>query len=140
MKTTSRRKRLSRPEAQAQTREHLVEAAKRLFIECGFAGTSLRDIAEEAGYSQGAFYSNFPCKEAVLLELLKRHVALEDDEIETIVADRNHSPEQILAKLEEWLTRFEKGPGLVGFDYRASVARDEEPVIRRKLRCRLDGA
>lgn len=108
MKTTSRRKRLSRPEAQAQTREHLVEAAKRLFIECGFAGTSLRDIAEEAGYSQGAFYSNFPCKEAVLLELLKRHVALEDDEIETIVADRNHSPEQILAKLEEWLTRFEK--------------------------------
>jgi hypothetical protein len=30
----------------------------------------------------------------VLLELLKRHVALEDDEIETIVADRNHSPEQ----------------------------------------------
>jgi hypothetical protein len=33
---------------------------------------------------------------------------LEDDEIETIVADRNHSPEQILAKLEEWLTRFEK--------------------------------
>lgn len=108
MKTTSRRKRLSRPEAQAQTREHLVEAAKRLFIECGFAGTSLRDIAEEAGYSQGAFYSNFPCKEAVLLELLKRHVALEDDEIETIVADRNHSPEQITAKLEEWLTRFEK--------------------------------
>lgn len=95
MKTTSRRKRLSRPEAQAQTREHLVEAAKRLFIECGFAGTSLRDIAEEAGYSQGAFYSNFPCKEAVLLELLKRHVALEDDKIETIVADRNHSPEQI---------------------------------------------
>ena len=75
------RKRLSRQEAQLQTRERLIEAARSLFVQHGFAGTSLRDVAEEAGYSQGAFYSNFTCKKAVLLELLKRHVDLDDDKI-----------------------------------------------------------
>jgi AcrR family transcriptional regulator len=35
--------------------------------------TSVRDIAADSGYSQGAFYSNFASKEALLLEILKLH-------------------------------------------------------------------
>lgn len=107
MKRIYGRKRLSRQEAQAQTRERLIEAAKRLFIQRGFAGTSLRDIAEEAGYSQGAFYSNFSCKEAVMLELLKRHVVLKDGEFDAIVSNKDYTPDQILVELEIMLTRFE---------------------------------
>ncbi|EIZ78312.1 TetR family transcriptional regulator [Novosphingobium sp. Rr 2-17] len=91
-----------------QTRERLIESASHLFVRFGFAGTSLRDIAEEAGYSQGAFYSNFPCKEAVLLEILKRHTAMEDEEIEAIVGNECHSIEQVLAAVETWCEKFEK--------------------------------
>ncbi len=101
-------KRLSRQEAQVQTRERLIEAARRLFVQHGFRGTSLRDIAEEAGYSQGAFYSNFPGKEAVLLELLKRHVALEDEEAKAIVGNEQHTVDKVLIEFEAWLDRFEK--------------------------------
>jgi len=104
MMMTVGRKRLSRQETQAQTRESLIEAARKLFVERGFGGTSLRDIAEEAGYSQGAFYSNFTCKEAVLLELLKRHVAVEDSQLDAIVGNENSAIDQILLELE---TRFE---------------------------------
>lgn len=91
-----------------QTRERLIKSATQLFIKSGFAGTSLRDIAEEAGYSQGAFYSNFPCKEAVLLEILKRHTAFEDEELEAIVGNEDHSIEQVLDALELWCEKFEK--------------------------------
>ncbi|MDE1149078.1 MAG: helix-turn-helix domain containing protein [Azospirillaceae bacterium] len=69
--------RLTREESQAQTRERLVQAARRLFARQGYGGASIRDIAQEAGYSQGAFYSNFASKEAVLLELLRRHMGEE---------------------------------------------------------------
>ena len=63
--------RLSREESRLQTRAHLLAAAKRLFVDRGFGATSLRDIAAEAGYTQGAFYSNFASKEALFIELIR---------------------------------------------------------------------
>ncbi|MCF8572243.1 TetR/AcrR family transcriptional regulator [Gordonia sp. HY002] len=54
--------RLTRAERQALTRSELVESAKRRFLSTGFAGTSVDDIAEDAGYSKGAVYSNFQDK------------------------------------------------------------------------------
>lgn len=106
--STTGRKRLSRQESQIQTRERLIEAARRLFLVRGFSGTSLREIAEDAGYSQGAFYSNFPSKEAVLLELLTRQIALQDDHLAVIVDKEGHSADEILAEIEVWLQELVK--------------------------------
>jgi AcrR family transcriptional regulator len=63
-------RRLSRAEAKAQTRERLLAAAARVFARKGYAGASVEEIAESAGYSTGALYSNFGSKEEVFLELL----------------------------------------------------------------------
>ena len=65
--------RLNREESQARTRDLLVQAARDEIIRKGFAQATVRDIAEAAGFSQGAFYSNFPSKEAILLEVVRRH-------------------------------------------------------------------
>ena len=51
--------RLNREESQARTRNLLIEAARAEIIKKGFAQASVRDIADVAGFSQGAFYSNF---------------------------------------------------------------------------------
>ncbi|USR79429.1 TetR/AcrR family transcriptional regulator [Arcanobacterium pinnipediorum] len=42
-----------------RTREKLLQAGSILFIKKGILGTSVGDICEEAGFSRGAFYSNF---------------------------------------------------------------------------------
>jgi AcrR family transcriptional regulator len=42
------------------------------FVNKGLAATSVEDIAEAAGYTRGAFYSNFNGKPELLLELLRR--------------------------------------------------------------------
>lgn len=47
-----------------------MSAAVRLFGERGYRGASLDEIAEAAGFSKGAVYSNWPSKEALFLELL----------------------------------------------------------------------
>jgi AcrR family transcriptional regulator len=65
-----RRQRLSRAEAKARTREQLLDAAALVFARKGYAGASVEEIAESAGYSIGALYSNFASKEQLFLELL----------------------------------------------------------------------
>jgi len=46
----------------AQTRERLVDTARRLFLTVGYNATSMEQVASEAGYSRGAVYSNFADK------------------------------------------------------------------------------
>lgn len=62
--------RLTRAQAKAKTRQSLIEAAAEIFAREGFAGASVERIAEAAGYSIGALYSNFESKEALFLELM----------------------------------------------------------------------
>lgn len=64
------RKRLTRAEAKARTRELLLDAAARTFARKGFAGASVEEIAEEAGFTVGALYSNFASKSELFLELM----------------------------------------------------------------------
>jgi AcrR family transcriptional regulator len=66
--------RLSRAEQRAETRAALLEAAGRVFVEQGFLGASVEAIAAEAGYTRGAFYSNFGSKEELFAELLQDRV------------------------------------------------------------------
>jgi|SRR5271165_579657 len=64
------RKRLTRQESKEVTRMRLIEAAERLFIRKGFDDASVEEISEMAGYSRGAFYSNFDNKEQVFLAVI----------------------------------------------------------------------
>jgi AcrR family transcriptional regulator len=66
-----RKPRLTREESKARTRAELIRAARRLFVRNGYAATSLADIAEEAGLTKGAVYSNFESKEDLFLALLE---------------------------------------------------------------------
>ena len=102
MNASTPKKRLSRGESQAQTRTRLIETARQLFVERGYGGTSIRDIADRAGYSQGAFYSNFASKEDVLLELLKGHMEAEGAQLSQVMESGGRTPEQIFAELESW--------------------------------------
>lgn len=63
---TPKRKRLTREEKKAQTRQRLIEAATELFAVKGYEGTTVEELAEHAGYSRGAFYSNFANKEELM--------------------------------------------------------------------------
>jgi AcrR family transcriptional regulator len=66
----ARPRRLTRAEAKARTRELLLEAAARTFARKGYTGASVEEIAEDAGFSIGALYSNFASKEELFLALM----------------------------------------------------------------------
>jgi AcrR family transcriptional regulator len=57
----------------AATRERLLVAANALFAEHGYEGTSIGDVAREAGVGVGTVYHHFSDKRALLLTLLERN-------------------------------------------------------------------
>ena len=73
--------RLKRHEQQAETRERVLEAATRVFARRGYAAASIEEIAEEAGFSHGAVYSNFAGKEALFLAVYEERIARRQREI-----------------------------------------------------------
>jgi AcrR family transcriptional regulator len=66
------RKRLSREDSREQTTQRLLDAAQKLIARKGFDAASVENIAAAAGYSRGAFYSNFESKDDLFIELLRR--------------------------------------------------------------------
>ena len=56
------------------TCEKLFEAAARLFEEQGIGGASIEAIAAAAGFTRGAFYSNFTSKDELIIAMLEDHV------------------------------------------------------------------
>jgi AcrR family transcriptional regulator len=63
-------------QAKAVRREEILDAARRVFAERGFRGTTIADIAEAAGIALGTIYLYFPSKEDVFAALNERLGAL----------------------------------------------------------------
>jgi AcrR family transcriptional regulator len=103
--------RLNREESQARTRSLLIEAARDEIVKKGFALASVRDIADAAGFSQGAFYSNFPDKEAILLELVQRHQSEERAKIEAALSHAPGDAAKAMAGIEKWAATVNADPG-----------------------------
>ena len=80
------KQRLTRQESRLETRTRLLDSAAQLFARGGYEGASVDLIAESAGYSKGAFYSNFESKEAIFLELLDAHKRREIDALARLLA------------------------------------------------------
>ena len=56
------------------TCEKLFEAAARVFEEQGIGGASIEVIAAAAGFTRGAFYSNFKSKDELIIAMIADHV------------------------------------------------------------------
>lgn len=56
------------------TRERLFDAAAEVFAERGIGGASIETIAAAAGFTRGAFYSNFDSKDDLIVAMLEDHV------------------------------------------------------------------
>ncbi|KOG07235.1 MULTISPECIES: TetR/AcrR family transcriptional regulator [Streptomyces] len=56
-----------------RTRAALLKAALETFAEHGFHATTIEQVCERAGYTRGAYYSNFASKEELFLALFDEH-------------------------------------------------------------------
>src|ERR1700722_11317142 len=84
----------ARAEKKQVTRARLLDAAQRVFASRGFAEASLDEIAEVAGLTKGAVYSNFDKKLDLLLAVLDERMNRHFMAITEIVDTTRALPEQ----------------------------------------------
>ncbi|KAA8886343.1 TetR/AcrR family transcriptional regulator [Nocardia colli] len=124
--------RLTRSESQARTRADLIATARDLFLADGYASTSLERVAEEAGYSKGAVYSNFRTKKELGLEVIELIHATKFGEVTDLLAAGDSFEEQ-LERFQEWAERTvgDVGWTMLEFEF-ATVSRDD-PALQAAL-------
>lgn len=74
----------TRAEKTRQTRRRMVAAARDLFVERGYAATTLQDVADRAGVAVQTIYFTFGNKRALLKELADVTVAGDEEPIATM--------------------------------------------------------
>jgi AcrR family transcriptional regulator len=89
--------RLTRAERQHQTRARLLDAAGQVFAGRGFHAATVDEVADAAGYTKGAVYSNFATKDELFLALLDQRVAAQLQQLEAL--DAIESSEELLAAM-----------------------------------------
>lgn len=89
------------------TREKLLDAAKTLVMDKGFAGTSIEDVLKVTGLTKGAFFHHFKGKANLALELVKRY-ALNDLNMFREFLERSQAlSEDPLEQMLDFLEKFE---------------------------------
>lgn len=102
------------PQARSEaTRRQIIESAYRLFLEQGYAATSMRQISGAAGVTSGGIYAHFASKEEIFsavfqeyhpyLQVLPRLLAAEGITLEALVKDAARRLVQALAENREAL-------------------------------------
>src|SRR5882757_3053198 len=90
----------------APTRDRILEAARYLFWEKGYAATGMAEILERAQANAGSFYHFFPGKESLLLAVLETYVdGLEPAILRPASANRRDPIQRIFAILAGYRER-----------------------------------
>ncbi|CPU54694.1 Putative transcriptional regulator, TetR family [Mycobacteroides abscessus subsp. massiliense] len=126
-------KRLSRTESQELTRAKLIESATRLYLENGYVATSTDQVAEAAGFSRGALYSNFRSKEDLALAVLDAHTEEQFQEIAAVAADL---PPERFTRFETWLTKSMGDRRWALFKSEVALSARANPELRQQLAAR----
>jgi len=136
--------RQTRKEKQAATRSLLMKAAAKVCAKRGLQRTSIDEVAEEAGYTKGAFYSNFASKEELFLAMLDERFEQRVRDIDAAIGSTD-DPEAAARRAGDDFTRFLAADPewqRLFFEFAAHAARNpefrEELVTRyRTLRSRI---
>ena len=101
-------RRLARAEQQARTRAQLIDAAAKVFAERGFQAATVEEIAEQAGYSHGAVYSNFEGKADLFLAVFEDYMTERVGELadtQAALADDAALEVRARALADQWMDR-----------------------------------
>lgn len=126
------RRRLTRAEAQAQTRARLIEAALNVFARCGYYGATVEEVVAVAGYSRGAFYANFTDKADLFFAVCDQQRGREFGDLAAQI-DAAEKDGQILSAMYAWFTKSLSGPLERAFAEMRLAAADH-PEHQQRLR------
>ncbi len=120
-----------RDEQRARTRQELLEAAGVVFARSGYHAASVDDVAEAAGYTKGAVYSNFRSKEELFLGLLDQRIDRTVEQLESALLSQ--APEErpkLLGEMRDSMGALDREWFLLQAEFQLYAARNTEVRAR----------
>ncbi|WP_370249777.1 TetR/AcrR family transcriptional regulator [Nocardioides sp.] len=130
--------RLTRKETQELTRARLIDTAKVLFLAEGYNATSLGQVADAAGYTKGAVYSNFADKQELGLAVLDVVLTERVEALLTEIAPAE-SDEQVLAAFTRWAEQHIGDVGWTALEVEFAISTRHQEDVRLRLAERRRG-
>jgi TetR/AcrR family transcriptional regulator, regulator of autoinduction and epiphytic fitness len=96
------------------SRDAIVQAAQRLFLQRGFGSVSMDELAEAAGVARRTLYNQFASKEEIFREMLLRVSGQLEDAFPTGIETRG-DVEEVLRLIARVILGLHKNPEYVGF-------------------------
>jgi len=124
------------PERRRQmTREALVAAAADVFAQKGFYGASLEEIAEAAGFTRGAIYSNFGSKDELLLAVIDHFIDVQIEALSGLI-QREPGADPVSSALEAasvWQSTSHSTPNWSALSLELRLSALRNPEVRKRF-------
>jgi AcrR family transcriptional regulator len=127
------RKRLTAEQRRTLTREALIDAAAEVFGELGYDGASVEELADRAGFSKGAVYSNFESKEALFLALIERRYQTLLDSYAQLIDEAGGGTPSLSAVASVWRAAESNDPFTLRLMLEFRLQALRKPEIRERL-------
>jgi AcrR family transcriptional regulator len=124
--------RLTRPQRKLQTRELLLQTAREIFLARGYAATTLDHIADAAGLTKGAVYSNFSSKDDLFLAIFAERVDERIRDVEA-AAERGIFEEITRANARRIAVRHRREPEWHALVLEFTTYAVRQPELRRRV-------
>ncbi|MBP2476673.1 AcrR family transcriptional regulator [Crossiella equi] len=121
----------------AETRQRLLDAALAVFAREGFGRSTVEQVCEHAGYTRGAFYSNFASLDELFLAMWEQRSAAMIAEVEAVFERAEHDGVRDVRDMVELLLEavpLDEGWHRVSAEFTAHALRT--PALRRVVTAR----
>lgn len=126
----------------ALKRQLIRDAAKRVFVSRGLSAASVREIAQQAGYTTGAIYFHYASKEEIYADVLRESLAALHEAVSSAAAAQKKPAEALVAAYRAFIAFYRSQPqdlslGLYLFE--GAGPRGLSPALNRDLNARFLG-
>ena len=125
--------RLTRAEQRENTRGCLVKAAAKVFSRRGYEKASLDEVAEEAGFTKGAVYSNFKGKEDLFLATIDAHFEERLQSIKRVMQEEPDEQGTAHAAGMDFMDKLNRGSGYFALFFEFWAYAQRNPAVKRKF-------
>ena len=125
--------RLTRAEQREKTRTCLVEAAAKVFSRRGYDKASLDEVAEEAGFTKGAVYSNFKGKEDLFLATIDAHFEQRLESVKRVMKEEPDERGTAHAAGMDFMNQLNADPEYFSLFFEFWAYAQRNPAVKKKF-------